>query len=88
MHHDGVRAILSLPDGDLLLLPQVIQMLKPLSEIAFDAYQCFADNDDRYPPWQHLDWKERLIFERIASRVEAEVIMRATDILKDTLKKE
>ncbi len=51
--------------------------LKSLAEIAFDAFQTFADDRRTYTNnWNLLVPEEKLVFERIADRVYAEVLMR------------
>jgi hypothetical protein len=66
--------------------------LKSLAEIAFDGFQCFADYSERYPAWrtreQNVSYKikwdeltieERLVWERVADRVFAEIALRMYD---------
>jgi hypothetical protein len=55
--------------------------LKTLQEIAFDAFQqtvkLAGDHNRMYTSdWEHLTQEERVVFECIANRVYAEVLMR------------
>jgi hypothetical protein len=51
--------------------------LKSLAEIAFDAYQCFAAESSKFPlGFNDLNSLDKLMFERIAGRVYAEVLLR------------
>lgn len=54
--------------------------LKSLAEIAFDAHQTFADEDRKFKHrFNNLSASEMIMFVRIASRVEAETILRLTE---------
>lgn len=53
--------------------------LKSLAEIAFDAYQAFAEHTKRYHSWNILTKEERNVFERIANRVECEALLRRVE---------
>lgn len=51
--------------------------LKSLAEIAFDGHQVFAGPDRKFNcKFTELSDEDRLMFERIADRVYAEVLMR------------
>ena len=66
--------------------------LKSLAEIAFDAFQTFAPFDKQFirkglfgkkkSSFQELHNNEKQLFERIASRVEAEIELRQGDETK------
>lgn len=54
------------------------QSLTQLAEIAFEAFQTFVAADRKYSKkWNALTYEERLVWERVASRVEAETMLRA-----------
>lgn len=51
--------------------------LKSLAEIAFDAFQVFADHGRRYScSWKELNPEQKVVWERVAGRVEAETVLR------------
>lgn len=58
--------------------------LKSLPEIAFDGFQTFAPPDKQYvapltgkkAKWDDLLAEEKVVFERIAGRVQAEIVLR------------
>jgi hypothetical protein len=55
--------------------------LNELSKIAFDAFQTFAATDKKYSKkWDKLTAEEQLVWERVASRVEAETMLRALQV--------
>ena len=58
-----------------------MRALKSLAEIAFDAFQFLAEPSKRYASWKELTPVEREVFQRMATRVHAEVILRQADIL-------
>jgi hypothetical protein len=58
---------------------------KELARIAFDAFQCFADSDRKYPSWDELSHSDKMVFERIAGRVSAEISFRLQDLLAQLL---
>jgi len=58
--------------------------LKSLAEIAFDAFQCFAAPEKKYPKkFSELSDREHIVFERIAGRVQAEVEMRREEAITE-----
>lgn len=59
------------------IIKDKIMKLKSLAEIAFDAYQCFCDPAYRFPSWDQLTPTDKGMWERIATRVRAEVLLRA-----------
>ena len=60
--------------------------LKSLAEIAFDTYEAFAPDDKKFNKRvSELTDKERMLFFRIASRVETETKMRLNDAVSARL---
>lgn len=58
--------------------------LKSLAEIAFDGHQAFAGEDRKFKQkFAELSSKDQLMFERIASRVYAEVLLRQNPGVND-----